>query len=43
MPAVTVLVGRDAERDRLRAALADAAAGVPRALEPAGDDKECPR
>ena len=37
MPAVTVLVGRDAERDRLRAALADAAAGVPRALAIRGD------
>ena len=37
MPAVTVLVGRDAERDRLRAALADAAAGAPRALAIRGD------
>ena len=37
MPAVTVLVGRDAERDRLRVALADAAAGSPRALAIRGD------
>ena len=36
MPAVTVLVGRDAERDRLRAALADAAAGAP---QRAGDPR----
>src|SRR6476659_6947012 len=32
MPAVTVLIGRDTERHRLRAALAEAAAGAPRAL-----------
>ena len=37
MPAVTVLIGRDTERDRLRAALADAAAGAPRALAIRGD------
>jgi DNA-binding CsgD family transcriptional regulator len=37
MPAVTVLVGRDAERDRLRATLADAAGGTPRALVIRGD------
>src|SRR3954449_11328598 len=37
MPTVTVLVGRDAERERLRAALADAAGGAPRALAIRGD------
>jgi DNA-binding CsgD family transcriptional regulator len=37
MPSVTVLVGRAAERDRLRAALADAAAGAPSALAIRGD------
>jgi DNA-binding CsgD family transcriptional regulator len=37
MPAVTVLVGRDAERDRLRAALTDAAGGAPRAHVIRGD------
>ena len=37
MPSVTDLVGRDAERDRLRAALADAAAGTPSALAVRGD------
>lgn len=37
MPAGTVLVGRDAERDRLRGTLADAAAGAPRALAIRGD------
>src|SRR4051794_32458460 len=37
MPTVTVLVGRDAERDRLRAALADAADGAPRGLAIRGD------
>jgi DNA-binding CsgD family transcriptional regulator len=37
MPAATVLVGRDAERGRLRAALADAAGGAPRALAIRGD------
>jgi DNA-binding CsgD family transcriptional regulator len=37
MPAVTDLVGRDAERDQLGAALADAAAGAPRALVIRGD------
>src|SRR6478609_1719942 len=33
----TELVGRDAERDQLRAALADAAVGAPRALAIRGD------
>ncbi len=37
MPTVTALIGRDAERDRLRAALADAAAGAPSALAVRGD------
>ena len=37
MAAVTVLVGRDTERDRLRAALVDAAGGAPRALAIRGD------
>jgi DNA-binding CsgD family transcriptional regulator len=37
MPAVTDLVGRDAERDRLRTALVDAAGGTPRALAIRGD------
>ena len=37
MPAVTVLIGRDTERHRLRAALAEAAAGAPRALAIRGD------
>src|SRR3954447_18182070 len=37
MPADTALVGRDAERDRLRAALADAAGGAPQALVIRGD------
>ena len=37
MPAETTLVGRDAERERLRTALADAAGGTPRALVIRGD------
>ena len=37
MPADTALVGRDAERERLRAALADVAGGAPRALVIRGD------
>ena len=37
MPADTALVGRDVERDRLRAALADAAGGAPQALVIRGD------
>ena len=37
MPTVTALIGRDAERDRLRAALAEAAAGAPSALAVRGD------
>ena len=34
---MTVLVGRDTERDQLRAALVDAAGGAPRALAIRGD------
>ena len=37
MPAVTGLIGRDAERARLRGALTDAAGGTPRALAVRGD------